>query len=94
MLFFSYQEMVGTTAAWMLRNETPTVTRTPPRGLRQHKRFSYRLLRSLVFKESDNRWGNRKTIKSFKKVDRGFGYVGWTIVSSFAGERTILAHLS
>ena len=43
----------------------------------------YRLLRSLVFMESDNRWGNRKTIKSFKKVDRGCEYAGWTIVSSF-----------
>ena len=28
--------------------------------------------------ESDNRWGNGKTIKSFKKVDRGCGYAGWT----------------
>merc|ERR1711965_479350 len=42
---FRYQDRVGTTAAWMLRNVTPTVTRTPPRGLRQHKRFCYRLLR-------------------------------------------------
>ena len=32
-------------AAWMLRNVTPTAKRTPPRGLRQHKRFCYRLLR-------------------------------------------------
>ena len=35
-------------AAWMLRNVTPTVTRTPPRSLRQHKRFCYRLLRFTV----------------------------------------------
>ena len=35
----------------------------------------YRLLRSLVFMESENRWGNRKTIKILKEE-----YAGWTII--------------
>ena len=45
---YFYQERVGTTA-WVLRNATPTVTRTPPRGLRQYKRSGI-TVRSIIWK--------------------------------------------